>query len=81
MTQVTNHRQSYLTETLQSQVEDLEVRLADSIDLIADSVGKKAEPLGYKLAERAEEEWMYDRMRTLGAQYRFVMDQKVGVGS
>jgi hypothetical protein len=78
MTQATNHRESYLSQTLHSQVEDLQVRLADSIDLIADTVGKKAEPLGYKLAERAEGEWMHDRMKTLGAQYKFVMEQKVG---
>jgi hypothetical protein len=76
MSATTTHRQSYVTRTLQTQVEDLEIRFAESIDLVTDIVARKSEPLGYKLAERSEEEWMYDRMRTLEGQYRDVLERR-----
>jgi hypothetical protein len=91
MAQATHQRQSYLENTLQPQIHDLESRLQGSMDAISNmdnhnhsrgsvSVGSLASQLTYRSrTDDAECRQMMNKMEDLGRQFR-VVQQKKGLG-
>ena len=85
MAQATNHRQSYLTNTLQPQIDDLESRLKTSVEAISKtqsgSVGRAASDLTYQgRVDDAECRQMMNKMVELDRQFRFVQQKNLGTG-
>jgi hypothetical protein len=89
MAQATHQRQSYLENTLQPQIHDLESRLQGSIDAISNmdtrdresvSVGFFASKLTYQgRTDDAECRQMMNKMEDLSRQFRVVQHKK-GLG-
>ena len=85
MAQITQQRQSNLDNHLQPQIEDLEARLAGSIEDIIEgnndeSIRRSAQTVRYYASEEPQFEALIDRMEMLGRQYKLVRAKAVTVG-
>ena len=85
MAQITQQRQSNLDNHLQPQIEDLEARLAGSIEDIIEgnndeSIRRSAQTVRYYASEEPQFEALIDRMEMLGRQYKLVRAKAATVG-